>query len=496
MQTTCGPTLEETHHTEYVNRRLFMFTCPSGAGSLNDFHYSWYSERVSDSRLIKNGSRILEQQLRAEELPLIFLCQIKNVHTGKNVRFTLKVVERVSTEQRSLLWVVIPALLIIILVPLTYLAYLKFIGEFDIGCNCQNAILEDDVDYMITQIAESSNPQEDKKSPVTKARRSKLALFRRTLRQVSNAVNKISSNISLTATVQASLPITDDQTKIKASKKMRLKRAEFLKQLNWPTLFKRPTRKIKKQSEKDYEDDETHWVACGLRKVDRWQKKIATEVTTSHSAGSIENLFIQDDGLAQWAVRLAERKGKLNRSDVPCKRDTWLDLHRNSVPDKIEQFKEQDLMELSEKLNEMFRIIKPDEKYFPTTKKIREPFESVLDNTDHELHNIIQTMWDNYVEQLFIVSYCVSSFHKLCKKVLERTLTKYGNPEKAAKKTSDDKIDEKEKEKGDGDKAEEDDNAKQGDKDSKDNKADKDKDKMAEKDDKDNKDKNKGWAEK
>ena len=263
LQTTCGPTLEETHHTEYVNRRLFMFTCPSGAGSLNDFHYSWYSERVSDSRLIKNGSRILEQQLRAEELPLIFLCQIKNVHTGKNVRFTLKVVERVSTEQRSLLWVVIPALLIIILVPLTYLAYLKFIGEFDIGCNCQNAILEDDVDYMITQIAESSNPQEDKKSPVTKARRSKLALFRRTLRQVSNAVNKISSNISLTATVQASLPITDDQTKIKASKKMRLKRAEFLKQLNWPTLFKRPTRKIKKQSEKDYEDDETHWAVSG-----------------------------------------------------------------------------------------------------------------------------------------------------------------------------------------------------------------------------------------
>lgn len=436
---SCGPIVPDHYDTAYIRKREFKYTCPDGEGSVADFEYRWYYDRVMSKNLIKPESKYLDEDIRQYTLPRRFICEIQNKHTRIINRFILTVEEK-TTDQKSLLWVVVPAALIIMIVPLTYLAYLKWIGELDLGCNCKETVLEDDVDYVITQIAESSNPKSDdkkKNKPATTV--SKLALLKRTLRNMSSAVNRISSNHSLSVTVAASLPMTTSQTKIKASKRMRNNRAEFLKLLNWPTLFRRPGRKIKKQSEKDYEDDLTHWIASGIRKVDRWQATTGAAVTTSHSTGTINDKFIRADWSRMWGLRLEDYKDRVNISGVPCKRETWLDMHRNIGPDKIEQFSEAEIIELSETLNNMYKLITPEEKFFPWTKKIREPFETVLNDPNHEHHNLIKKMWDNLLDRMFVAAYCVSSFHKLCKKVLDLTLMKYANPEK--RKASDEKDD-------------------------------------------------------
>lgn len=439
LVSTCGPLQLDIPHKTYIHTgKVISQQCPVPAGTSSHFQYRWYIGSVSGTPIV--SERLLYGAVG--RLPQTYICVIKNIFTQRLVRYTLTVrqTQQENDQERSLLWVVIPAALIIVLVPLAYLAYLKFIGEFDLKCCCHGHMLEDDVDYVITQVAESSTRQTDikRKKSIPKPM-SAFAILKRTLRQMSSAIHKVGSNISLSATVEISLPLTNDPTKIKASKKIRNKRADILKSLNISTLFKRPYRKIQKQTDKVYDDDETNWVASGIRKVDRWLLTCRGVATTSHSVGSIEDIIEQDVGLENWKTKIIVNQDRVHRSDVPCNKELWLEKHRLDHDDKIVVFQDSDINELSDKLNEMYRIIKPKKEYFPSVKTIKDPFESVLSDENREHHDTLVKMWDDYMEQLFVVSTCVSSFHKLCRKVLERTLAMYGNPEKKKRKSSQDK---------------------------------------------------------
>ena len=442
---TCGP-FQFDKQSDVVSVRAgddnpFIYQCPLPNTKgvplpTNHFIYSWYKSDVDRENYI-HGNRRLHYDTTV--LPVRYLCVLRNKYTNRTATFILEIIKHTDDDQKSILWVAVPAFLIVITVPLIYLAYLKSVGDFDFGAMCKERIFDDEeVDYMITQTGADSSDSSRHTSKKKKAGR----YFKNALQRVSNAMERVSSSMSLSTSVIVSLPMTENLAKIKESKNYRSKRACLLKDMNISPLFKRQSRKIRKQGIKDYGDDaDASWVVEGIKKVERWQEKIKTKKIPLENVDSVEETLDFGIGMKSYSERMADKAMQLTTSLVPCTVEDWLNEHRfqqsqtNAFP-KDTFGHEEDIIEMSNRLVEIYMIAKPHKTYFPTVRKINDPFLSILIDPRHPSYRITKVMWDEYMDRMFTIASDVGTFNKLCKKVLERTLHTYGNPEKIARRTS------------------------------------------------------------
>lgn len=435
---TCGPEDFRSTGTRLQVKgsesRSFSYTCPVPKGTSRDFIYLWYKSRINSLTRVSNNKVLVYD---TKTLPVTYWCVVRNKNTNKQIQHSLLVYMDPNEEQeRSILWVIMPALLIVITVPLLYIAYLKLIGDFDLGNFWREKIFKDEVDYMVTQVAGVSSEEFQYNNLTNRAKMGRF--LRRTVGRMSMALNKIHSSASVTPSVVASLPITDSFTKIKKSKSYRVKRAQLLKEIGVSPFFQRPTRNIRKLKVKKYSDgDESNWVTDSMRKVERWQKKNRNQSISSDSIGTLEDLGVKEKA---FEGKFSTNTSKLVQPQVPCNKDEWIELHRlaafkpDDAPTKFGF--EADIIELSDRLLEMYLTAKPHKTYFPTVRKIGDPFQPILMDKSHPSHVITKAMWKDYMDKMFAVSTDVGNFNKLSRKVLERTLNNYGNPDKIPRATA------------------------------------------------------------
>lgn len=406
-------------------------SCPTPSGTKEHFNYEWYI----GSMHVHSGRQLIR---KVDTMPEILVCKVTNRLTKTFTQYTVRLFQLQAKEETISLWVILPGILIIIIIPLVYMAYLKLAGELDNTCCYQRYTPDDDVDYVVTQLAESSSSPDKHKCrsiSLNTAKPGILVELRKRLREMSAAVNKVASRIS-TRTSAISLPMTASQTKIKESIRIRRKRAEYLKEINITSLFMRPHRRIRRQSEHMYGDEETKWIAAGIRKVDNWQKQLKDEkLATSHSKDTIEDTMREDEELHRWKHRLLSYQQRLIHSDIPCDKETWLGMHRGTNTTDAHQFNNADISKLSKRLMDIFKVINPNEEHFPQIRSIRDPFYRVLVDPHHEHHKLVTALWDEYMETLFATAACVNSSNKLSRRVLEYTMAVYGKPEKFGQNT-------------------------------------------------------------
>lgn len=439
---TCGPKKFDTGQVQIFIRRDVNrppnYLCPDAEGTREHFTYTWYKDKVSsDSRVVRARSLTYD----TSRLPLQYYCIVRNRYTKAMSRFRLVILDDPSDGPNSVLWVVIPAVLLIVIVPLLYLSYLKFIGDRDFSSLWKEKLFKDEVDYMVTQIVDES----DEFSTKTK-KKEDLNIANRILRKaLGHVVMDKGSNSaeSVPPSVVISLPMTNSKKKIKQSKTYRERRAMLFKSQGISPFFKRPQRKIKKQKIRYAEDTDLAWIGQGMRKVERWQEKDKNEIISMNSFNSLER-ELEDNSYDIWFMENLQR---LNCPFVLCTKDEYIANHRLKTYDvagyvpKHKLFgHENDIVEMSDRLNEMYRIAKPHKSYFPTVKRIGDPFQPILMDTLHPSHEVTRRMWNEFIDKLFTVSADVGTFNKLSKKILDRTMNTYGNPAKIRKTSERSKL--------------------------------------------------------
>ncbi|XP_067948801.1 uncharacterized protein [Watersipora subatra] len=427
LSKSCGPLPFQSSFAHVSVRakttKASIFNCPRPEGTSEHFDYKWYkSHRRKDSLI----SSVRKLTYYTNKLPIQYTCVVTNRLTGVEVEFTLGLSRSEKKGEISIAWILVPAVLIVLTIPAVYLAYLSHIGHR--SSFCANKTLEDQVDYMVTQTGgeEITNVSKDKnKKPANK-------FFKTAMKGMSDAVERISSTINIQATVMVSLPIPENPEAIRISKIFRNKRAHILRSERISPMFKRQSRKICKQSTKGFaKDHDAAWMLQGIHKVENW--KIQALSPSRGSIDSVEETLNTSYRLKNYSRKFTDHVRLLTKNTLPCSEDEWLRQHRmeeSQIANSSEEpfTNEQHIIDLSDRLMEMYMIAKPHKTYFPTVKKIGDPFHAILVDNSHPSHRVTKNMWDEYMDRMFAMAADVGTLNRLCKKVLERTLGTYGNP--------------------------------------------------------------------
>lgn len=416
---TCGPEPFVIAHETIIAKQgqtSFTYFCQIPEGTKDDFLYSWSEGKTLLSSFQESRALKIDE---VKDGSTEYTCHIKNRHTNQTAKFVMLLIADNSEYKKPVLWIALPSALAVVAIPLIYLAYLKSNGEFEFKNLFQNKTFNDDeVDYVVTQSGESKRAEKKMMSTLLR-----------------HAVSRVSQPLSR-GSIVVSLPIATRESMIMNSKFYRKNRADLFTTMKFNPLFKRPSRLIKKQVLKK-SDSEYSWVGDCIRKVENWDSRHSDSNLSNHSQGTIENLLDATDAFKKWNRTFIANASRL-RYGPPSTKDQWLEMHRfiNSDLTKnahSKRFDDHTIADLSNRLTEMYFIAKPNKTHFPTVKRIGDPFHSMLCDPTHKSHHITKIMWDEYMDRMFSIAYDVGTFNKLSRKVLERTLYHYGNPEKIRK---------------------------------------------------------------